>query len=64
MRKDIKRPPKGWMDDAKKKIRQKNPEYSTKRVEEIAGDQWFNDMNDASRNKVFKEYGKKGEAQK
>lgn len=64
VRTDIKKPPKGWMDDAKKKIKSKNPKYPEKRLNEIAGDQWFNEMSDAQRNKAFKEYGKKGKAQK
>lgn len=63
-RHDIKKPPKPWMDEAKKKVKQKHPDYSAKRINELVGDEWYNKMTDKSRDKVWKELGRKGKAEK
>jgi hypothetical protein len=59
-----KKSPKGWFDKMKKEIKQKNPDYSAKRVSEVVGDIWDNTLSDAKRKKIFKEYGKKGDPNK
>lgn len=51
--------PKGWFDKMKKDVKKKNPDYSDKRVSEIVGDIWDNELSDAKREKIYKEHGKK-----
>lgn len=63
-RHDIKKPPKSWMDEGRVRIKKKNPEYGAKRINEILGDEWYNKMTDKSRDKVWKELGRKGKAEK
>ena len=51
--------PKGWFDKMKKDIKKKNPDYSAKRISEIVGNIWDNDLTDAKREQIYKRYGKK-----
>jgi hypothetical protein len=50
--------PKGWWDEQAEGIKKKNPDYSKKRVSEIVGDIWDNQLSDAKREKIYKRYGK------
>lgn len=50
--------PKGWFDKMKKDLKKKNPDYSAKRISEIIGDIWDNELTDAKRKSVYKRYGK------
>lgn len=51
--------PKGWFDKMKKDVKKKNPEFSAKRVNEIVGDIWDNELSDKKRVEIKKRYGKK-----
>jgi hypothetical protein len=53
--------PKGWFDKMKDELRKKNPDYSMKRINEIIGDIWDNQLTDAKRRSIYKTYGKKGD---
>lgn len=53
--------PKGWWDKMEKDLKKKNPDYSAKRISEILGDIWDNQLTHAKRTRIFKQYGKKGE---
>lgn len=50
--------PKAWWDEQVSKVKKKNPDYSSKRVSEIVGDIWDNQLSDAKRSKIYKEHGK------
>jgi hypothetical protein len=39
-------------------IKKKNPDYSAKRVSEIVGDIWDNELSDAKRKKIYERAGK------
>jgi hypothetical protein len=54
-----KKAPKGWFDKMKKDIKKKNPDYSAKRINEVIGDIWDNQLTHAKRQRIFKQYGKK-----
>ncbi len=56
--------PKGWFDEMKEKTKKKNPDYSDKRVNEIVGDIWDNQLSDAKRKAIYKKYNKKGDPNK
>jgi len=51
--------PKGWFDKMKKDVKKKNPDYSAKRISEIVGDIWDNELSDAKRKQIYNRYGKK-----
>lgn len=51
--------PKEWFDKMKKEVKGKNPDYSAKRVNEIVGDIWDNELSDAKRREIYKRHGKK-----
>lgn len=38
----------------KKEIKEKNPDYSTKRVNEVVGDIWDNELSDKKRAEIVK----------
>ena len=42
----------------KKEIKEKKPDYSAKRVSEIVGDIWDNELTDKKRKEIYKRYGK------
>ena len=50
--------PKKWWDEQVAKIKKKNPDYSSKRVSEIVGDIWDNELSDAKRREIYKRHGK------
>jgi len=50
--------PKKWWDEQVSKVKKKNPDYSTKRVSEIVGDIWDNQLSDAKRSEIYKRHGK------
>ncbi len=50
--------PKKWWDEQAAKIKKKNPDYSAKRVSEIVGDIWDNELSDAKRSEIYKRHGK------
>ena len=56
--------PKAWFDKMKKDIKKKNPGYSDKRVAEIIGNLWSNELSDAKRVEIYKRHGKKGSPNK
>jgi hypothetical protein len=43
----------------KKEIKKNNPDYSAKRVNEIVGDIWDNELSDKKRAEIKKEYAGK-----
>jgi len=47
-----------------KDVKKKNPDYSTKRVSEIVGDIWDNELSDKKRAEIKKRYGKKDKKKK
>jgi len=51
--------PKEWFDKTKEDVKKKNPDYSAKRINEIVGDIWDNELTDATREQIYKRYGKK-----
>jgi len=51
--------PKEWFDKMKADVKKKNPDYSAKRVSEIVGDIWDNELSDKKREQIYKRYGKK-----
>jgi DNA-binding ferritin-like protein len=53
--------PKGWWDKQEKELKKKNPDYSAKRISEIIGNLWDNQLSHAKRTRIFKQYGKKGD---
>lgn len=40
-------------------VKKKNPDYSAKRINEIVGDIWDNELSDKKREQIYKRYGKK-----
>lgn len=50
--------PKGWWDKMEKEIGKKNADYSKKRIGEVVGDIWDNELSDKKRKEIYKEYGK------
>lgn len=50
--------PKGWFDKMIKEIKNKNPDFSAKRVREIVGDIWDNELTNKKREEIYKRYGK------
>lgn len=50
--------PKAWWDEQADKVKKKNPGYSTKRVSEIVGDIWDNQLSDAKRQEIYRRHGK------
>jgi hypothetical protein len=42
----------------KKEIKEKNLNYSAKRINEIVGDIWDNELSDKKRREILKRYGK------
>ena len=51
--------PKEWWDEQVKKVKSKNPDYPAKRVSEIVGDIWDNQLSDKKRQQIYNRYGKK-----
>jgi glucan phosphorylase len=41
------KPPKNWFNEMVKDVKKKNPNYSKKRIDEIVGDIWHNELSDA-----------------
>ena len=39
-------------------MKEKNPDYSKKRINEVVGDIWDNQLSDQKREKIYKRYGK------
>lgn len=60
----VKKPPKSWMDKMREKVKKENPEYSAKMINETIGAEWYDKMSDKARDKVWKELGRKGKAEK
>ena len=50
--------PKGWFDKMKKDLKKKSPDYSAKRISEIIGDVWDNELSDKKRKEIYKRHGK------
>jgi DNA-binding ferritin-like protein len=50
--------PKKWWNEQVAEIKKKNPDYSSKRVSEIVGDIWDNQLSDAKRSSIYKRYSK------
>lgn len=50
--------PKEWWDQMVEDIKKKNPDYSKKRVNEIIGDIWDNELTDKKRKSIYKKYEK------
>lgn len=50
--------PKEWVDKMKQDVKKKNPDYSMKKVNEIVGDIWDNQLTDKKRQNIYKKYGK------
>lgn len=50
--------PKEWFDKMKEDVKKKNPDYSAKRIKEIVGDIWDNQLSDIKRKNIYKKYGK------
>jgi hypothetical protein len=48
--------PKKWWDKMVKDVKKKNPDYSKKRVSEIVGDIWDNELTDKKRREILKRY--------
>jgi hypothetical protein len=40
-------------------VKSKNPDYPAKRVSEIVGDIWDNQLSDKKRQQIYNRYGKK-----
>jgi len=51
--------PKAWFDKMKKDVKKKNPDWDEKRVNEVVGDIWDNELSDAKRKKIYDRAGKK-----
>lgn len=51
--------PKEWFDKMKADVKKKNPDYSAKRINEIVGDIWDNELSDKKRAQIYKRYDKK-----
>lgn len=45
--------PKAWWDKMEKEVSKKNPDYSKKRVREIVGDIWDNELTDKKRKQIL-----------
>lgn len=54
-----KKAPKEWFDKMKKDVEKENPDYSAKRINEVVGDIWDNELSDKKRSEIVKRY--KGE---
>lgn len=52
--------PKEWFEKMKKDVKKQNPDYSSKRIDEVVGNIWDNDLSDKKRDAIYKRYGKKG----
>lgn len=42
----------------RKDIKKNSPDYSDKRVNEVVGDIWYNNLSDAKREEIYKRHGK------
>lgn len=56
--------PKEWWKKMEEELKEKNPDFSKKRISEVIGDIWDNQLSDKKREKIYKEYGKKGDPNK
>lgn len=50
--------PKSWFDKMTQDIKKRNPDFSAKRIREIVGDIWDNELSDKKRKEIYKRYGK------
>lgn len=51
--------PKEWFDKMKKDVKKKNPDWDNKRVSEVVGDIWDNELSDKKREQIYNRAGKK-----
>jgi len=56
--------PKEWFDKMKADVKKKNPDYSAKRIREIVGDIWDNELSEKKRKSILKKYEKGGKEKK
>ena len=51
--------PKEWFNKMKKDVKKKNPDWDDKRVSEVVGDIWDNELSDKKREQIYNRAGKK-----